>query len=180
MKEEWKAVPGYEGLYEVSNMGRVRSLDRWVKGYKGTPYLRPGGIMVQQIDHKGYCEVQLTRNTKSVHKKVHRLVAMVFIPNPDNLPMVNHRDECKTNNNVDNLEWCTAMYNSHWGTARERCAWKRTAVEQYDLDGNYIASYRSIMDAAKAVGAAKQTIWCCLFDKRSKTAKGYKWKLKKD
>lgn len=179
MKEEWRAVPGYEGLYEVSNMGRVRSLDRWVKGYKGTPYFKQGRLLSIHLDHKGYYYVGLVRNAKSVQMKVHRLVAMAFIPNPDNLPMVNHRNECKTNNNVDNLEWCTAMYNSHWGTARERCAWNRIAVEQYDLDGNYIASYRSITDAAKAVGTVKQAIWCCLFDKRSKTAKGYKWKLKK-
>lgn len=180
MKEEWRAVPGYEGLYEVSNMGRVRSLDRWVEGNKGTLYFRSGGIRVQNIDHKGYYCVTLTRNAKGIQKKVHRLVAMAFIPNPDNLPMVNHRDECKTNNNVNNLEWCTAMYNSHWGTARERCAWNRTAVEQYDLDGNYIASYRSIMDAAKAVGISKQCIWLCLNRKGSKTSAGYIWKRKID
>lgn len=179
MKEEWRAVPGYEGLYEVSNMGRVRSLDRWVEGYKGTPYFKPGTLLTLQKDYKGYCYVVITKNAKGVQKKVHRLVAMAFIPNPDNLPMVNHRDECKTNNNVDNLEWCTAIYNSHWGSAREKCAWNRISVEQYDLEGNYIASYRSISDAAKAVGAAKQNIWSCLYDKRYKTAKGYKWKLKK-
>jgi len=135
-------------------------------------------LLTLHKDYKGYCYVVFTKNAKGVQKKVHRLVAMAFIPNPGNLPMVNHRDECKTNNNVDNLEWCTAMYNSHWGTARERCAWNRTAVEQYDLDGNYIATYRSIMDAAKAVGIAKQCIWQCLNRKGSKTSAGYIWKRK--
>jgi len=178
MNEEWKPIEGYEGLYEVSNLGRVRSLPREVKGHKGTPYLRPGCILKNHIDYKGYEYVVLTVNAKGIQKKVHRLVAMAFIPNPDNLPMVNHKDECKANNHVDNLEWCTALYNSNYGTGKSKCAWNKKVVEQYDLNGNYMATYPSIMDAAKAVGTSKQQISSCVHNGRSKTAGGYKWRYK--
>lgn len=180
MKEVWKAIAGYEGLYEVSSLGRVRSVERMVKGYKGTLYKRNAAILKPCVDHRGYYNVNLSNNASGHTYKVHRLVAAAFIPNPENLPMVNHKDECKTNNRIDNLEWCTSLYNSNYGTARDRCAWKRIAVSQYDMKGNYLRSYRSIAEAAKAVGSARQNIWDCLFDKRRnhKSAAGYIWKIK--
>ena len=113
--EEWKSIPGYEGLYEVSSYGRVKSLERY-KSNNGGIQLIKEKILKPHNTKKGYLTVQFSNKIF----KVHRLVAEAFIPNPDNLPMVNHKDEDKTNNNVDNLEWCTAKYNSNYGTAIER------------------------------------------------------------
>ena len=106
--EEWRPVVGYEGLYEVSNIGQVINI-------------KTGHILKQHKDKDGYWVLSLKRDKYKTYF-AHRLVAQAFIPNPDNLPMVNHKDEDKTNNNVDNLEWCTAKYNSTYGTARERAA----------------------------------------------------------
>ena len=118
IEEIWRPVVGYEGLYEVSNTGRVRSLDRYVKG-KG--YRLHKGKVLSPIKNKdGYLTVNLCCNGKIQHKTIHRLVIQTFIPNPDNLPEVNHLDEDKTNNSVDNLEWCTCSYNNNYGTLRER------------------------------------------------------------
>ena len=120
-EEIWRPVVGFEGLYEVSSYGRVKSLKR--------PYENNGGIQwtKERIlspgkDKDGYLQVNLHCNGKQHQRKIHRLVAQAFLPNPDNLPMVNHKDEDKTNNRVDNLEWCTAKYNSTYGTVRERAA----------------------------------------------------------
>ena len=107
MMEEWRAVPGYEGLYEVSNIGNVRNVRR-------------NTLLRLTKTNNGYIRVGLCKNGIKTGFQVHRLVAQAFIPNPNNLPQVNHLDENKTNNNVDNLEWCTAKYNLSYGTARTR------------------------------------------------------------
>ena len=114
--EEWRDVVGYEGLYMVSNCGRVKSL-KFSNGKREK-------IMKLSDRGNGYLRVSLSKDGESKHYNVHRLAAIAFIPNPDNLPYVNHKDECKTNNNVDNLEWCTVEYNNTYGTARERQAEK--------------------------------------------------------
>lgn len=107
--EEWRPIVGYEGLYEVSNLGRVRSF-KW-----GREEIRK-----LHITKKGYLEVGLCKEGKQKMFKVHRLVAQAFIPNPEGLPVINHRDENPKNNKVDNLEWCTYKYNSNYGTCKER------------------------------------------------------------
>ena len=104
MKERWIAIEGYKGLYEVSNLGRVKSL------------ISNGLILKQSKDKDGYYIVSLKRKSF----RVHRLVAIAFIPNPNNLAQVNHKDEDKTNNCVDNLEWCDATYNINYGTRNEQ------------------------------------------------------------
>ena len=116
MNEEWRPIEGYEGLYEVSNTGRVRSVDR----YDSRNCFRKGKVLSIFKDRYGYLSVVLSCNGKSKTINVHRIVAQAFIPNFDNLPMVNHRDEDKTNNNVENLEWCTAKYNNTYGTRQDR------------------------------------------------------------
>ena len=116
MIEEWRSIEGYEGLYEVSNTGRVRSLDR----YDNRNYFRKGKVLSPGKDTVGYLFVILTCNGKRKAINVHRLVAKAFIENPDNLPQVNHKDEDKTNNNVDNLEWCTAKYNNKYGSRKDK------------------------------------------------------------
>lgn len=123
-KEIWKPVVGYEGLYEVSNKGRVRSLDREItSNCSGRLYHRlyPGKIRSQSTNGKGYMQVSLTdRNSNVKYLLVHRLVAMAFIPNPENKPYINHLDEVKDHNWAENLEWCTHYENIHYGTAIER------------------------------------------------------------
>lgn len=111
MNEVWKDIEGYEGLYQVSNLGNVRSLN-----YGCTGEIK----LLKQSTDCGYKRINLYKNGKRERYLVHRLVAMTFIPNLDNLPMVNHKDEDKSNNNVNNLEWCTREYNMNYGTIKER------------------------------------------------------------
>ena len=116
MIEEWRPIEGYEGLYEVSSYGRVRSLDKYDSMNR---FLR-GRILRLFTDGLGYLRAQLYSNSKRKSFLVHRLVAQAFIPNPDNLPQVNHRDENPSNDNVDNLEWCDGKYNVNYGTRIDR------------------------------------------------------------
>lgn len=109
--ETWKDIEGFEG-YQISNLGRVKSLN-----YRHT---RKERILQQKLSRNGYCHVSLCKNGKRCMFVVHRLVAMAYIPNPNGKPQVNHIDECKTNNCVENLEWCTAKENTNYGTRNER------------------------------------------------------------
>ena len=116
MIEEWRPIVGYEGLYEVSSYGRVRSLDR----YDSNNHFLKGRILKLCADKDGYLNVGLCLGNKVKKYKVHRLVAEAFLLNPDNLPQVNHRDEDKTNNRAENLEMCNAKYNSNYGSRKDR------------------------------------------------------------
>ena len=106
--EEWRDIKGYEGKYQVSNLGRVRSFHGKGKLLKGTP------------DKDGYLRIALCKNGMRKYFGIHQLVALVFIPNPNNLPCVNHKDEDKTDNKVENLEWCTIAYNNCYGNRLKR------------------------------------------------------------
>lgn len=171
MEEIWKPI-GYDG-YEVSNLGRVKS-------YKYDEI--NGKIMKPYKDTKGYLQIDLSldgrKRENRVHLAVHRLVAMAFLPNPDNLPQVNHKDEDKTNNCVDNLEWCTNDYNAHYGTHIERVAEKiRTPVYSVDEQGN-IEHFSGVREADRIVSGKENGISApismCLNGKR-KTAYGRQW-----
>ncbi len=107
MSETWKPIDGYEGFYEVSNMGRVRSLPRTI-GNKN----RKGVVLKPNITPYGYQQVLLCKNGMRKQHKIHRLVANAFIPNPNNYPVINHKDWDTSNNSVDNLEWCDIRYNN--------------------------------------------------------------------
>lgn len=111
MYEEWKPIPGYEGYYELSSTGKVRSVGHTVKS-KGGARTTNGRVRRQYQGTNGYMYVNLSVCNKSYRKTVHRLIALAFIPNPGNLPEINHIDGDKTNNNVSNLEWCTHKYNT--------------------------------------------------------------------
>ena len=110
--EEWRDVVGYEGLYEISNFGRVKSLNYRKTGEEG--------LLSPQPTSRDYLQVGLSKNGKRKIYSIHRLVAIAFIPNPNDYPEVNHKDEDKSNNCVDNLEWCTSKYNANYGTRSKR------------------------------------------------------------
>lgn len=123
VEEIWKDIEEYKGRYQVSNLGRVRSLDRISVQHKHFgDVFRPikGKIMSNTIGKRGYAYVHLCNENNARNNSIHRLVAQAFIPNPNNLPCINHKDENKTNNNVENLEWCTYSYNNSYGTHSER------------------------------------------------------------
>ena len=118
-KEVWRDIEGYEGYYQVSNIGKVRSLDRVVVHEEGTKRNLKGDILKTHIKY-GYVYVTLSKNNKLKSYRVHRLVAKAFIPNPNNYPSVNHKDENRKNNNVTNLEWCTVKYNNEYSGTTEK------------------------------------------------------------
>jgi hypothetical protein len=110
MKEIWKDIPNYEGLYQVSSLGRVKSLERRVKNKDSFRKVRER-ILSSNDNGSGYLCVQLSRKLKRENLLIHRLVAICFVKNPKNLPIINHKDGVKTNNAPENLEWCTQMDN---------------------------------------------------------------------
>ena len=120
MQEIWKDVKGFEGFYQVSNLGRVRSLDRIAVSENRSTQKIKGAIKKVKVGKNGYYMVMFYKDSKYKCAYVHRLVAQAFIPNPDNLPQVNHKDEIRTNNCVDNLEWCDSKYNNNYGTKIDR------------------------------------------------------------
>lgn len=172
MTEHWKSIKGYEGLYEVSDLGNVRSLSR-------------GNVLKPVQRAHGYLGVMLYG--KGGHKKrgfktfsVHRLVAEAFIPNPDNLPEVNHLDEDKQNNRADNLEWATHIDNSRYGTASKRRAAKLVnglrsrRVSQYAMDGTFVMEFPSLAEAMRN-GYSSGNIVKCIQGKY-RHAYGYLWR----
>ena len=172
MEEIWKDIEEYEGLYQVSNLGRVKSLRR--------------NIILRQGITNGYKKVKLTVN--SIHKDyyIHRLVANAFIQNPDNLPQVNHKDEDKANNCANNLEWCTREYNINYGTINIRKSQKQLndknkskPVCQYSKDGCFIKEWKSTMDVKRNLGFNRSYISECCRGKHA-YAYGYIWKFKKE
>ena len=159
-EEIWKPIPGYEGLYEVSNKGRVKSLERDIICKNGVKRHYKERIMNGSLDTRGYLQVSLGNN-KGERKFlwVHQIVATTFIPNPENKPQVNHKDEVKTNNCVDNLEWMTAKENSNYGTRNERVIKAISKpIMQYTKDGILIKVYPSVKEAAHQLGLSRSNI----------------------
>ena len=182
--EEWKLAPGFEGRYLASSYGRIVSLSFPYKQGKYVCYKKQR--LKKQNMVSGYLATNVIRNGKSREYSVHRIIAETFIPNPDKLPCVNHKDEDKTNNRADNLEWCTHKYNSNYGTqplARKKYSLQelkyRKPVIQLTKDNAYVATHRSIYHAAKDTGIAKASIKRCLKGKY-KTAGGFIWLLSSD
>lgn len=175
MKEIWKDIPGWEGLYQVSNTGKVKSLN-----YHNTSeenYIKPEKI------RRGYLRVGLSKNNKKIRYLVHRLVAEAFIPNPNNYPQVNHKDENPVNNSVDNLEWCDAKYNANYGKRAKRISQtmidtlpSRKPVIMYDINDKPIRTFQSVSEASRFIGAPVGNISACCNSKRH-TCLGYKWKF---
>lgn len=184
LTEEWKPIEGYEGYYEVSSFGRIRSLPRYViKDNKGNKALKKGKIM--KLGKGGthpYLIVGLSKEGIRTNYFVHRLVAKAFIPNDDpiNKPLINHKNEMKNDNWVDNLEWCSHQYNSTYGKAIEKQKQKRMkTVLQFDLNGNFINEYKSITEAGKQTGLFNVSIGKCCRNEQF-TAGGFIWLFKID
>lgn len=162
MKEIWKAIKGYEGKYQISNLGRVKSLD-----YRHT---RKEKIMTPRNNGHGYLHIGIYNNNKRHCYYVHRLVAQTFIENPDNLPQVNHKDLNRQNNKVSNLEWCSIEYNNTYAEKHRKIAKKVGCYK----DGKLIKVYDAIRDVKKD-GFHHSNISSVLKGK-SKSAYGYQWK----
>lgn len=158
ISEEWRPIQGFEDRYAVSNKGRVMNL-------------KTGRILKNVIDPHGYAFVWLCKGdgTKPKQITVHKLVATAFIPNPYNLPQVNHIDECKTNNNVSNLEWVTASKNIRHSNHQRSCR-----INQLSLDGEFIRQWDSSMQIERELGFNHQPIINCCKGK-FKQAYGFKW-----
>lgn len=180
MEELWKDVVGYEGRYQVSSLGRVRSVTRIVNRPMGSTRLVESKILSLQKSNLGYLRIILIdKNHKAKTCSVHRLVALAFIPNPNNFPMVNHKDENKENNFVENLEWCDAAYNVSYGTAIQRRSEKRRRkVEMIDkYSGKVLKVFDSVQEASKETGISRQLITdVCMKRPKKYTAGGYIWR----
>lgn len=180
-REIWKDIIGYEGLYQVSNYGRIKTVARDIVRRNGEPLHIKEIIRKAVVKSDGYVEVHLRKNGKGLSIKVHRLVAEAFIPNPYNLPQVNHIDEDKTNNNVSNLEWCTRDYNMHYGTGIDRAALKRKngkkskSVKQYFIDGKFIKEWPSVAEIERQTGYGSSNVSACCRGK-FKTMYNYMWR----
>ena len=166
MKEIFKDIKGYEGLYQVSNLGNIRSLDRKIKNRN-----LKGKIKKLDKTKFGYLKVELNNNGKKKKYSVHRLVAQTFLDNPNNYPCINHKDENKNNNIVSNLEWCDYLYNNLYNNKHKK-NWVK--VKQLDKNNNIINIFESITEASKKTNIIQCEISNCLHN-RQKTAGGYYW-----
>lgn len=180
MEEIWKDIKGYEGLYQVSNLGRVRSLDRVVKQICGRNKNKfqynhyKGYILIPYIRKDGYTEISLSKHKKQTKFLLHRLVAITFLEQ-NNLPEVNHIDENKQNNCVTNLEWCTAKYNSNYGNRAKK--FKNSIgikILEFDLNNNFIKRYESIIDISRERNIPYKKIYRRI--NTEKSLNGLKWK----
>lgn len=177
--EIWKGVVCYEELYQVSNLGRVKSLKTKIQRRDGVITTKKEMILKQHNDTRGYLKVDLSKNNKNKNKMVHRLVAQAFISNPNNKETVNHINEIKTDNRVENLEWLTVQENNTYGTrvSRMQKSLSKTVL-QYDLKGNFIKEWSSTREAGRN-GYSKSLVSACCRGER-KTHKSYIWKYKEE
>src|SRR5699024_5761663 len=184
MIEEWRDVPGYEGLYQVSNMGRIKSLDRKVKYSDGRTFIHKGIILKPGQDHRGYLYVNLSKKGKIKPYRVHRCVAGSFLKRSPDKPEVNHIDENKENNKVSNLEWCNREYNNNYGTRIERIhssdgiknMVKERSIKVIQLENGVVKNvWDSLMDCERSGFHRKNIKKCC--EGKQKTHKGFAWKF---
>lgn len=185
--ERWRDIKDYEGLYQVSNFGRVRSFDKYIKCRNNHLRLLKGRILSNTIEKVlGYYVVGLTKNGVKEHFRIHRLVAEAFIPNPHNLPTVDHINAIRTDNRVENLRWADMKLQMNNEATKEHLIdykYNRKdqskPVLQYTLDGQFVAEYPSIIETQRQTGICRVAISrCCLGKPHYNTAGGYIWKYK--
>ena len=177
MKEIWRNVVNYEGLYMVSNLGYVKSLGN---GNARNPNWQKERILKSGKDKDGYLLVALFKDGKRKTLRVHRLVAQAFIPNPDNLSQVNHINEIKKDNRVENLEWCDAKYNANYGTHNKRVSESQTNYPKFSKQVLCVETgviYPSVMQVKRELGFSNTNISeVCLGKRKRKTAYGFHWR----
>lgn len=173
-KEVWKDIKGYEGLYKVSNLGRVKSLFRIIKTIKGYNITIQEKILKPIVDNTGYFVVSLWKNNKHSRPHIHRLVSETFVTNIQSKPFVNHIDGNKLNNNVNNLEWCTCRENNihAWKIGLINSCRK---INQYDLNGNFIKTWNSVKEANNYYKTSHISE-CCNPNSKRNITKGFLWK----
>ena len=169
--ETWKDILGYEGSYQVSDQGRVRSLTRKRKNRYGE-IIKEGVLLKERKDRNGYLHVILQNNGEKKFALIHRLVAEAFIPHVADKTEVNHIDENKENNRVCNLEWCDRDYNMNYGSRPNA---RSTPVIQLTKHGDFVAEYASACEASRKTGVLKGGISNCCLGK-AKSAGGYVWR----
>ena len=191
MEEIWKDIKGYEGLYQVSNLGRISSNTGYIKRKDGRLFFKEGRILKNTSSGVGYYQVKLCKDAIKINIRNHRAVAEAFIPNPENKPEVNHIDGNKQNNRVDNLEWCSYNENlkhAYNNKLRQVTELQKEAASkngkksskttlQYDKNGKFVAEWESASEAARNLGYSVSNICNCCIYKR-KTAGGYIWRYK--
>ena len=176
MEEVWKDVIGYEDCYQISNTGKIRSKDRFVRVCGGGKRFISGKLIKPIKCRNGYLEASLSKDGNRKVFLLHRLVAMHFIENPNKLPEVNHKDENIENCEAENLEWCTSKYNANYGTRNERMMIGRELkpVLQYEKDGSFIKKWDSMMEACRECDAdISSMIRVC--KGKQKTCVGFRW-----
>lgn len=163
-KEIWAWIDGYEGQYMVSTFGRVISIERIRGNHSKKQNVRKKIKKLSDNGH-GYKFVNLWKDNKEEKKYIHRLVAMAFIPNPENLPQINHKDEDKSNNRIDNLEWCNQKYNINYGTFRTRSKstmlrnGNNRGIDVYDMNGKFIKTYVFSNEVCKEYGINRRVLY---------------------
>lgn len=187
-KEIWADIKGYEGYYQVSNLGNIRSLDRIITFKNGTKQFFKGKILKQKLDKHGYLRVTLSKNNHLCLKQVHRLVAIAFIPNPENKPTVNHKKGIKTDNRSTELEWATYQEQTqhaiktglinfetrvYVNSCEQAIKKTRKPIIQYDLQGKFIAKYIGVNEAQRITHI--NNISRCLTGKKKQVG-GYIWR----
>lgn len=184
--EIWKQISGYEGIYEVSNLGRIKSCDKIVDDdYCGKRRFR-SRVRRQSKNNSGYYQVGLSKNNKVKKFLVHRLVCEAFCENPDNKPEVNHINEIKADNRACNLEWCTRRENLNFGTRNERAGkasgmTRGKPIQQFTQNGEFVAEYWSAREASRQTGISQGNISnCANGSRRNSHAGGYIWKYKEE
>lgn len=169
--EYWMDVDEYEGLYEVSSLGKVRSKDRIIEYSNGSIHRMKGRMLKPATSKKGYLRVALSKDSKMKSYTVHRLVAQAFIDNPYGLKEINHKNEDKTDNRVENLEWCDSKYNNNYGSRIEKVS---KPVQAFNKNtGELVYEFKSTADAGR-YGFDQATVSACCLGK-CKSHKGLIW-----
>jgi len=191
MQEIWKDVNGYEGLYQVSNLGRVKRLSRTIRHSEGNTSLIKGKLISPKTEKDGYVRVSLSNSGRKKTHNIHRLVCFSFIKNPNNKPDVNHINGIKSDNSLSNLEWCTKSENMrhaiesglHTQIGKSHHRYGKHGSEnpcskpvvRYDLDMNFISRYDNIKIASESLGIFAQNISATCRGNQN-TAGGFKWR----